>query len=243
MKQSASVWGMLLGVLTVVPPLHAQDGLINKGFLAVSFGAQSSQHDLEATTTPTIYDETATINTSQPIHNGPVLDIGAGYRVWPNVTLGARFSTFGFGSRKSTSTVTASIPDPVAYDRPRVVVKETPDLTHSEQGIHVQATWFHAVTPRLHVALAGGPSFIIVHQQLAATVAVPPGTQTITVTSATQTGTALGYNAGLDATFMFTPDYGFGVFGRYAAGTVDLPAASGVKVGGLQSGVGIKVRF
>jgi hypothetical protein len=42
---------------------------------------------------------------------------------------------------------------------------------------------------------------------------------------------------------MFNPKYGFGLFVRYAQGTVDLPAVTGVKVGGLQSGVGFRARF
>jgi hypothetical protein len=42
---------------------------------------------------------------------------------------------------------------------------------------------------------------------------------------------------------MFTRQLGLGVFLRYAGATVDLPAASGIKVGGLRTGVGFHVRF
>lgn len=221
---------------------HAQEDVVTAGFVAVNFGAQSTQHVLATSQTPTIYDEAATVTSSQPIHNGPILEIGAGYRVLRNVTMGARFSAFGFG-RTSTSTVVASIPDPVAYGRPKTVTQATPDLTHSEQGIHVQATWFKAVSPKLDVSASGGPSFIRVRQQLTATVTVPTGTQTIAPTKETQSGTALGFNVGFDAAFMVNPRYGVGLFVRYAEATLDLPAVSGLKVGGLQSGLGFRARF
>ena len=221
---------------------HAQQELIKTGFVAVNFGAQSTQRELATSQTSTIYDETATITSSQPIHNGPILEIGGGYRVWPNVTVGARFSTFGFG-RTSESTVVASIPDPVAYNRPKTVTQSTSDLTHSEQGMHIQATWFKAVTPRMDISLSGGPSFIHVSQQLTANVTVPPGTQTIVATMEMQSGTAIGFNVGFDGAFMFNPQYGLGLFVRYTQGTVDLPAVTGLKVGGLQSGLGVRVRF
>ncbi len=243
MSKTMSVFGLIAaGVLAGAGSAQAQEAVVKTGFVAVNFGAQSTQHQLVTSQTTTIYDEAATITSSQPIHNGPILEIGGGYRVWPNVTIGARFSTFGFG-RTSESIVIAQIPDPVAYNRPRTATQTTPDLTHSEQGIHVQATWFKAVTPRIDVSVSGGPSFIRVSQQMTASVTVPVGTQTITVTKETQTGTALGFNAGLDGAFMFNRQYGIGLFVRYAQGTVDLPAVAGLKVGGLQSGLGLHVRF
>jgi len=42
---------------------------------------------------------------------------------------------------------------------------------------------------------------------------------------------------------LFTPRIGAGVFIRYAGGSVDLPSAPDVKVGGFQIGVGARVRF
>jgi len=241
--KTTSVFGVIATcVLAGAGSAQAQEAVVKTGFVAVNFGAQSTQHGLATSESPTIYDEAASNTSSQPIHNGAILEIGGGYRVLQNVTIGARFSTFGFG-RTSESLVIAQIPDPVAYNRSKTVTQTTPDLTHSEQGIHLQATWFKAVTPRIDVSVSGGPSFIRVSQQLTASVAVPAGTQTISVTKETQTGTALGFNAGLDGAFMFNPQYGIGLFVRYAQGTVDLPAVTGLKVGGLQSGLGLRVRF
>jgi hypothetical protein len=48
---------------------------------------------------------------------------------------------------------------------------------------------------------------------------------------------------GLDVNYLFTPRLGTGVFVRYLGAQVDLPAASDLKVGGFQGGVGLRVRF
>ena len=219
---------------------QAQEPVIKTGFIAVNFGAQSTQHDIAISQSPIIYDEAASITTSQAIHNGPILEIGGGYRVLENVTVGGRYSMFS--GRASDSTITAQIPDPVAYGRLRPIVQTTPDLAHSEHGIHIQATWFKAVTPKFDVAVSGGPSFIRVSQDFT-NVTVPAGTQTIAVTKITQTGTAIGFNTGFDGMFMFNPSYGIGAFVRYTQGKVDLPSVPGLRVGGVQSGVGFRVRF
>jgi hypothetical protein len=63
------------------------------------------------------------------------------------------------------------------------------------------------------------------------------------VTVETQTATAVGVNAGVDLNYFFMPRFGGGVFVRYVGAQADLPAASGVGVGGFQGGLGLRVRF
>ena len=60
---------------------------------------------------------------------------------------------------------------------------------------------------------------------------------------ATQTGSGVGAHGGLDVNYLFSPRLGAGVFVRYLRAQVDLPAASGVKVGGFQGGLGLRLRF
>lgn len=247
MRISVTQWTAICGlvawsVFAGARVAHAQQSVVKTGFVSIDVGAQSTQRDFVTSQTQTIYDETAPITSSQSIPNGAIVEVGAGYRVWPNVTLGGRFSTFGFG-RTSSSTLVASIPDLITYGQPKSVTELTPDLQHREHGIHVEATWFTAVTPKLDVSVSGGPSFILVSQDLTASVTVPALTQTIVVVKETQSGTAIGFNAGFEAAYMFSPQYGLGLFVRYVRGTVDLPAVSGLVVGGLQSGVGFRVRF
>jgi hypothetical protein len=240
-KTTIVLGAMATYLLAGAASVRAQDSVLKTGFITVNLGAQLTTHNLATTQTLTVYQETATISSSQPIPNGPIFEIGGGLRVWGDIAVGARYSEFGFG-QTVTSSVVASIPDPVFYDRPKTVTQTTTDLSHREHGIHVQATWFKAVTPKFDIALSGGPSFIQVSQEIA-TATVPAGSQTISVATDTQTGTALGFNAGFDGTYMFTKGLGAGLFVQFAQGTVDLPAAAGVKVGGLQSGLAVRMRF
>ena len=60
---------------------------------------------------------------------------------------------------------------------------------------------------------------------------------------ANETGTAKGVHVGGDLAHAFSDRFGVGVFVRYVAASVDLPSAAGVKVGGVQAGGGLRIRF
>jgi hypothetical protein len=135
-----------------------------------------------------------------------------------------------------------SIPDPSFFDRPTIVTENTSGLDRSELGVHLQVVWRAPVTDKLDVSFSAGPSFIHLTQQVA-TASIPAGTQNVDVTQKSESGTALGVNVGVDGSYMFQPQFGAGVFLRYAGGSVDLPAVSNVKVGGFQGGIGLRVRF
>jgi hypothetical protein len=61
--------------------------------------------------------------------------------------------------------------------------------------------------------------------------------------SVNESGNGFGGNVGADLSTFFSERYGFGVFVRYVAAKVDLPSASGVTVGGVQAGAGLRLRF
>lgn len=236
----------ILGLMTTVVLLGTTDvgaqaasSAANAGFINVRVGAQPQRRRIHTSQSFSLYDETATVTSNQSIKNGPMFDISAGYRVWRPLAIAVGVSSF---RSTGNSGVTASIPDPRFFDRPRTVTANTSGLDRSELGVHVQAAWLVPVTDKIEVAVSAGPSFIRVRQQLT-TATVPTGTQNITVAQETQSATALGVNVGFDGTFMFTPRFGAGVFLRYAGGSVDLPAASDVKVGGFQTGLGFRVHF
>jgi hypothetical protein len=219
---------------------QAQPNPGSAAFLNINVGAQPQQRTIATSESFPLYDETATVTSSQPVNNGPVFDIAGGYRVRRQLFVGVGFSTF---QRSSASDLVASIPDLIFVDRPRIATASTPDLTHSERGIHVQVLWMIPVNDRIDVVLSAGPSFIRVSQELTATVTVAPRTQSITVVQATESATAIGVNAGFDGTYLFTPHVGAGLFVRYAGGKVDLPSVPDLSVGGFQTGLGLRVRF
>jgi len=84
------------------------------------------------------------------------------------------------------------------------------------------------------------PSVIRLQQAIAG-IAVDSSAPVITATN--ESGTALGANGGLDVAYWLHARYGVGFFARYAAGSVNLPSASSVKVGGFQGGGGLRLRF
>ncbi len=236
-----STMGALL-MAAVASPAHAQgqEPPVKTGFIAFYVGAQPQQHTFIATATQPIYDETAIVSSEQHIRNGALFQVGAGYRVHGPFAIGARFSWFG---RPGTSHVTAQVPSPAFYNQPEQRERDGADLTHTERGIHVQAIWMRTVSAKFDVALSAGPSFIRVTQDLTTTFTAPPGTRNITLVTTTEDGNAFGFNAGFDGVYRLSPRFGLGVFVYYAGATLDLPSALDVKVGGIQGGVGLHVRF
>jgi len=88
-----------------------------------------------------------------------------------------------------------------------------------------------------------GPTIVHVTQDIAS-VAVASGGQTPTGSLSSESATSgKAGNAGLDITYRLTRRLGVGVFARYAGGEADLPSAPKLKVGGVQAGAGLRVRF
>ena len=74
-------------------------------------------------------------------------------------------------------------------------------------------------------------------------ISVPPGTQTTNPVKTTEEDTGVGVNIGIDGTYLFTRNFGAGVFMRYAGAKVDRTTVDGLSVGGFQVGGGVRVRF
>ncbi len=212
----------------------------NKVFASIEFGAQPTQRTVTSSTSFPLYEETATVTTSQPIHNGPVFGGSVGYRV--TSALGVAVGVTFFNARSSDSAIVATIPDLIFFNRPKTVTATATGLEHKQTGVHLQAVWFHPVSEKLEVVLAAGPSIFSVKHDLA-TAAVATGTQNLTTASATQSKSAVGFNAGVEGNYRLAPRYLVGLFVRYAAATTDLPGVPDLKVGGLQAGLGLRLRF
>jgi outer membrane protein with beta-barrel domain len=216
-------------------PARAQSG--ERAFLNFGVGAQPERHSVTASTSFPVYDETATVSAEQHISNGPLFEIGGGARVTRSLAFGAAFSTFG---RPGGGTLTASVPDPIFYNRPTSVSRDASDLEHKERSIHVQAMYFVPVNSKFDISLSAGPSFIHVSQEL---VTANVDTGSVTAARVTESGNAVGFNAGGQLNYLFTSRYGVGLFVGYAGGSVDLPHATDFKVGGFRTGLALQARF
>lgn len=76
-----------------------------------------------------------------------------------------------------------------------------------------------------------------------ATATVVTGTQNLTTAVTTQSKSAIGFNVGGEGNYRLAPNYLLGIFVRYTMGKTDLPAVPDLKVGGLQAGLGLRLRF
>jgi hypothetical protein len=215
-------------------------------FVNINVGAQPQDRTITSNFSFPLYDETATIDATYQIPSGAFFEIGGGYHIGSGysvlrrVTIGASVSFF---SHNGSGGLAGLIPDPLFFDRPATVNVDLGELEHKETGVHVFASYWMPVSEKMDVTVSIGPSFIHVTQGVVTSITVPEPTQNIVYTLDNESGTAVGINVGVDGNYMLTRNYGVGVFLRYAGGSVDLPHAPDLKVGGFQVGGGARIRF
>jgi hypothetical protein len=228
---------------------NAQPSEPEKMFFNVNAGAQMQSHDLTASSTFPIYNQTASVNTAQTVESGAFLDLNVGARVWGDIGIGLGFASFKDSSNLAGA---ASIPHPLFFNRP-----ETRNFSagsdHKERNIYLVALWFYSVTDRIDVAFSAGPSFTRVRHTVLSNVVVPPGSQDVFPVLESQSGWAKGGTVGFDGTYLLTNSGyslrgvsvrpGLGVFLRYNGGSVRLPSGAEIDAGGFQGGAGLRLRF
>ena len=215
----------------------------DKGYVTFNLGAQFGSDDLVSNFSFPLYEETATVNSTQKISGGAFFEIGGAYRVWGNNLLAG----VSFTRTKSDANVaiTGSIPDPILFDRPRPVIAEARDAEHTENAIHLNAIWMIPVANKLDVGVFGGPTIFMIGQDTIAsapTVTEPGPTLTATLTEVSKT--TVGINLGVDVQYLIRKDIAVGGIARYAWGSADIDGATeSLGVGGFQIGVGVRYRF
>jgi hypothetical protein len=214
----------------------------------INGGYQPSTTSFDDSFTFTLYQETGTTEASYDVGAGAIFEGGASVRVWGGLALGGVISYFAVDA---PATVTSSVPHPFFLERYRQVTGETESLRREETAIHLQAQYQLPPFGRLHVVLAGGPSIIDVKQTMVIDVnyaeEFPYDTATFTgIDSKRGTGTATGFNAGVDFQWMFNPKLGVGGLVRFTKATVDLNVDNRiiqVDAGGTQVAAGIRLAF
>lgn len=247
------VVAVLVGLTAVVAEAWAQGrDWTDRGFVHVGMGFQSTAVDLGGSFPLSVYREQGRVEVSQTIGDRPVYDLAGGVRVWRNLAVGIGFSG---GNDVPQVTLTASIPHPLVFDRPRSV-SGTADLDHSENAVHLLAVWMFPISDRLSMAVHGGPSFFTVKQGFATDIAFAEVGEPFTsvnltrVTTRTESESATGINIGADLTYRLLAyqraDLGGGLFLRYAGASVRFTAPGvdeEMTAGGLQVGFGARIRF
>ena len=217
----------------------------DKGYVTFNVGAQVGSDDLDTSSTFTLYEENGTVSSTQRIKGGPFFEIGGAYRVWGNNLLAG--VSFTRTSSDSDVALTASIPDPVFFDRPRNVSATQSGAKHSENAIHLNAIWMIPVANKLDVGVFGGPSIFMVKQDtigtLTASNVTEPGPTVNAPLNAVKKTTA-GINFGVDLQYLVRKDLAVGGIARYAWASADIDGANdSLGVGGFQIGVGVRYRI
>jgi hypothetical protein len=227
--------------LAISSTASAQGSDPTKAFVDVNVGAQTQSRSFTSASSFPLYQETAVVNSAQSIDSGGFFDVSGGYRVMKRfpLSVGIGFSIF---SNDGDGAVVASIPNPNVFNNPAVSTTNGSDLKHSEVGTHVLVVWSVPIDDKLDATISAGPSFFQVKQDVLSATVVP-GTQTLNVATHSEKKTGTGGNFAINLNYMLKPNYGVGIFLRYAGATVDLPSVENLKVGGFQFGLGGRLRF
>jgi hypothetical protein len=208
----------------------------SKVYVDVNAGGQTQSTIFTTSSTFSLFGETGATSSSQTVGKGLMFDGGAGYFVTKNLAVGVMASVF---TRSPEGTVSIRTPDPIAFNS-FTVLTSSPKLKQTEIATNIKLAYLVRVSDALDVVVSAGPSFVRLSKEVASASVVNGAPQ---ITIATQTGNAIGAHGGLDVNYLFTSKLGAGLFVRYLAAQVDLPAASGVKVGGFQGGLGLRFRL
>jgi hypothetical protein len=226
----------------LVPDAYAQMTWTDKAFVNVTGGAQAGSHTLATSAKFDLYDEQGTLNSSQSVKGGGFFDVSGGYKVRRNLAAGIGYSWSG---SKKDAAFTALVPDPRVFDQPRSVSATAADQKHTENAIHLFAAWMVPVTDKVDLGIQAGPSIFMVKQDIPSALSVSePGPTVTQVTTDSSTKTGVGFNLGLDVTYLMSKRWGIGALARYTGGSVNFEnATDNLNVGGFQIGAGVRFRF
>lgn len=198
------------------------------------------------------YFEQGSTTFEQTVPTSVIYDLGGSIRVWRQLYAGAAVSIF---EATGSGTLTARVPHPLQFNKPRTTTGDIADAQRREIGTHIMAGWTIPAARGLDFLLFGGPSFFSTEQLFAKSLTLSldkeifpfdelpfPGAETETIRE-----NVVGYNAGVDMTWRFADHFGVGLLLRYSNGKKAFtPTGSQpveVTVGGLNAGGGLRVLF
>jgi len=251
MRKSSVAVICVLALISLASEAGAQWAPLN-GRLVVSIngGVQPVSQDVGRSTTFVLYDESVTVETAQTINSGGLFDVGAALRISGRFGLGVAYSQM---QSTGSATISGTLPHPLFFDRPRPLSAPADGLDHREQAVHVQALFLVPFVEKVDFVLSAGPSFFKTHQDFARGVSfseVPPDFTSVTIDAvdiATYAKNSVGFNVGVDATYMVSRMFGVGAMVRYTRSPVTFELGEGqtaaLKSGNIQLGAGLRLRF
>lgn len=243
---------VMAGLLAGVNEAAAQTDE-SRFFLSVSGAFEPGSQTYSDDGTFSLYDEVGRLSVgSDDISSGAVLDFGVGARVIGNFTLGANF-------HRTTSNAEASVsgqaPHPIFFSRPRSFSATVPDMKRTEQALHLSLGYRVALGEKLDVHFYAGPSQFRFTQDVINSVVITEAgssftTVNVTNQSTTRKANAWGGHVGADVSYPLyqsgNTSFRLGGYVRYAEASSEFLVVSNTastKIGGVQFGGGLRVRF
>jgi hypothetical protein len=217
-------------------------------FVTVNGLYQPGKETFEQNASYGVYEETATGTALQRVKNGGgMFDLGGGYRT---KTYGVGISYTRFKSTNGAD-VTASVPHPLFFDRPRSVSTTLGGLEHTEHVVHLDAYYFVPVAEKMDAAVFFGPSFFSARQDYvtglnAFTESGDFSSVSIPLGKGTAKDSPIGFNLGGEITYTITPNVAGAFMLRYTRASADFEfdgAQHSINLGNVQVGGGVRFRF
>lgn len=222
-------------------------------YLNVGFGIESGTSALADSKTFLIYDESGTVSSSTTYTSGSLFDVGIGFRVWRNLSVGVAYHQ---EQNTADIAITGSAPHPVFFNQPRSFTATAGgDQFRKEKATHLQFGWMLPFGDKLDVLLFGGPSWFRLEQPVVGDVRIADQSSpflqvTVDPEVEIRKKSPVGFNVGADASYMVWQNdsvrVGAGVFVRYALAKTTvllLSTEQSTDVGGVQFGFGGRLRF
>jgi hypothetical protein len=223
----------------------------------VNFGvAGSAANEEEFAFGGRLFGEPAALAVAYPTPSrGGSFDFGGGYMLTEVVGFGVSVSG---AAHEDAAGLAVVIPHPFFFNASTTASAVTDGaLSRAEGGAHLQVMFAPLHTDTVRVRLFGGPTFFRYQADMVqdieylqtATAFSRANLVTVTGVETVETeGTGWGFNLGGDASYFFTRVFGVGGFARFSRGSVLVnEPMSGedhdMKVGGLQAGGGLRLRF
>jgi hypothetical protein len=235
-------------LLLIAAPSSAQNAWEGRVRLSFSAGAQVETARLAESIVLTHYVEDAPLTAELAKAAVPFFDAGVSVRLVGNVGMNLSAS---YLSNTGVADVSAEIPHPFFFNQRRAISGQAPGVTHAELAAHVDAVYV-IVSPQIDLALFGGATFFKVDQDLVSDVifaeTFPFDTATFVSAKLSRVSESrIGYNAGADVTWKFSPRWGIGGLLRFSRARVPFSLdgldAGSADVGGLQAGGGLRLLF
>jgi hypothetical protein len=249
-KLACALTSIFLSLLAVSSAGAQTTAWSDRAFLNVNVTVPVLSKSFDDSLAPVIYAERAVVTATHTAESGQLtIEPAGGVRLWRNLGVGAAAQ---WPSSVQTATVAALVPHPTLFNQPRFATKDTP-FERSDLAVHAYGLVMIPIHPRLDIAVFAGPSFIKVQQDIIAGIEVAEAGAPFTtvdisnVSVTTRKVSTIGLNAGVDVTWFLKPIVGIGATVRYVRGYASTTLSDGtpvdLDVGGLQVGLGARLRF